>query len=463
MKKYNFSNTTARIMAIFLFLLFSSCRKLVTVPAPDNMITGEKVFENDQTALSAVSAIYGEMMNGPSLFSSSGLSLFGGLCADELYFYTPSFRDEFQKNEITLSSHAHIDNNFWIPAYRFLYAANSCIQGIERSAGMSSDAKKVLLAEAKLLRGFFHFYLVNLFGDVPLVVSPDYYINAFMPRKDQLLVYDQIIRDLMDAFEQLPEAYSSTDRNRPNKWAAAGLLARVHLYRGNWTAAESFASLVIQSGAYVLGSNLGQVFLKTSKETLWQLQPVAAGQNTQEGGQIIPATASTVPTFLLTPGFINSFTAGDLRKTNWTNSRVYAGQTLHYPYKYKVASNNQPVTEHYIVQRLAEIYLIRAEARAHLQNLPGSLSDLNIIRSRAGLTPSSASTADELLAETALQRKFELFTEWGHRWFDLKRTGKAATVLGALKPATWQLTDLWWPLPSSQLLVNPSLVQNPGY
>ncbi|WP_394334799.1 RagB/SusD family nutrient uptake outer membrane protein [Niastella vici] len=115
-----------------------------------------------------------------------------------------------------------------------------------------------------------------------------------------------------------------------------------------------------------------------------------------------------------------------------------------------------------IVFRAAEIYLIRAEARAQQNNLTGAAADLNVIRSRAGLPATTATTPTEYLDAIFRERKFELFTEWGHRWFDLIRTGNANTVLGALKP-TWRPTAALFPIVTQVLLSNPQLTQNPGY
>ncbi|MNR31887.1 SusD family protein [compost metagenome] len=107
--------------------------------------------------------------------------------------------------------------------------------------------------------------------------------------------------------------------------------------------------------------------------------------------------------------------------------------------------------------------MIRAEARAHLGNVSGAQTDLNKIRRRAGLSDTPADTQSELLAAILKERQVELFTELGHRWFDLKRFGLANEVLGAHKTA-WNSTDILWPLPQSELLLNENLLpQNPGY
>jgi hypothetical protein len=115
---------------------------------------------------------------------------------------------------------------------------------------------------------------------------------------------------------------------------------------------------------------------------------------------------------------------------------------------------------------LAEQFLIRAEARAKQNNkLIGSNSaesDINVIRNRAGLLNTSAATQEELLSEIERERRVELFVEWGHRWLDLKRSGRASAVLSLIKPL-WDDTDVLYPIPYSERLLNPKLTQNFGY
>jgi hypothetical protein len=116
-----------------------------------------------------------------------------------------------------------------------------------------------------------------------------------------------------------------------------------------------------------------------------------------------------------------------------------------------------------MVLRLAEQYLIRAEARAQQNNLAGAKDDVDAVRLRAGLPvlPDNLNR-DEMLLAIEQERRIELFSEWGHRWFDLKRTGRALAVLSPLK-AGITATDLLYPIPLDALKTNPNLVQNPGY
>ncbi len=158
---------------------------------------------------------------------------------------------------------------------------------------------------------------------------------------------------------------------------------------------------------------------------------------------------------------LNAFEPGDLRKAKWLNSTVIGGQIYFYPFKYKIRSG-RPVTEYYMVLRLAEQYLIRAEAEAKLNDLSDAIADLNIVRSRAGLPNTSATTQAQLLAAIKHERQVELFCEWGSRWFDLKRTGDIDAVLGAEKTG-WSSTDSLYPIPFSEIQANPFLTQNTGY
>ena len=119
-----------------------------------------------------------------------------------------------------------------------------------------------------------------------------------------------------------------------------------------------------------------------------------------------------------------------------------------------------------MVLRLAEQYLIRAEARAMQNNLQGAISDMDVIRQRAGIdliADIDPGIDREALLDLILEeRKKELFAEWGHRWLDLKRSGTVSAVLGPIKPL-WQDTDALFPIPGEEREKNSNLTQNEGY
>lgn len=459
----NYFDLKSILLLLITIISTMSCKKFVEIKAPINQITGDEAFKNDASATAIVTGIYSEMMKNSNQFTSGVTTLYIGMCADELYNYTSGNNDEFVNNEITQSNHGLIANSFWQPAYKYIYTANLVIEKLMNADLLSPTVRQRLEGEVKFIRAFCYFHLVNLFGDVPLITKTDYQINSTLPRTSVSIVYQQIVRDLKDAVNLLSPAYVNAERARPNKWAAEGLLARVYLYMGEWVKAEEASTLVIQSSLYTLPANLNNVFLKNSTEALWQLQPVNPSWNTWEGNILLPATSASQPTFLLTTDLLQSFEAGDTRKSAWTNSRLYAGATVVYPFKYKIYGNGAPVTEYYTVLRLAEQYLIRAEAKAQQNDLTGAQNDLNIIRNRSSLSNTTANTKPSLLIAIEQERRIELFAEWGHRWYDLKRGDRANTVLSLLKPNTWQSTDKLWPIPVSELNSNPTLTQNPGY
>ena len=321
------------------------------------------------------------------------------------------------------------------------------------------------------MRAYMYFNLVNLFNGVPLALSPVETANASLPRSTTDQVWAQILADLQQAKSLLKPGYPSTDRARVNQYAVSALLARAYLYQKNWVKAEAEATAVISSGLYKLEA-VANTFKKSSNETILQLY-------TQTGTSSItpyffPPDPAVNPVFYLRAGFEQAFekTAlgnDDARKTNWTAQN---GNGITYVNKYKVPSGTGD--EYTILLRLAEIYLIRAEARANQNNLTGATSaeaDLNSIRTRAGLTAKSSLDKTAMLKAIEQERKVELFAEYTHRWFDLKRTpafadasrSRADEVLSVLKGTFWQATDVLFPIPGPQISVNHLLIQNPGY
>lgn len=446
----------------FLFIgSFLACKKFVAVPPPINQVTSQTVFTSDATAMATVNGIFSQMMNDPNQFTSSLATLYPGLSADEFTNYSPGNLDELRLNKISYANHAVLQSGFWQPAYKYIYTANLILEGLQGSATLTPAIKTQLTGEAKFIRAFCYFYLVNLFGDVPLVTSSTYRENAVLARTAANTVYQQIIRDLEEARQALPANDLSGEKTVPGQWAATALLARAYLFTGNWTKAVEATRLLIKSGRYRLVP-VREVFLRNSAEAIWQLQPVSPVYNTYEAATLFPASASTAPTYVLTPGLVNAFEPGDQRKKEWDTVRVYNGDTLHFAVKYKVNGLNLPRTEYYTVLRLAEIYLIQAEAEANLGELPAALEDLNAIRRRAGLADFTSNSAAGVRLAIEAERRVELFAEWGHRWLDLKRTGRAGQVLGNSKPA-WTATAALWPIPQQEINLNPGLTQNPGY
>jgi starch-binding outer membrane protein, SusD/RagB family len=474
-----------KVVAIIFFIqmLFGwGCKKLVDIESPPTRITGENIYQNDLTATAALTSLYA----GISLSSFSGTSEFGNvgkltsLSADELWLWNginSSVLQAYYTNNLTETSSVSSGSQLWNICYNQLYVCNSAIEGIISSTTLTPAIKQQLLGEAKFMRAFFYFYLTNLYGDIPLILSTDYTTNRLLSRSSMSSVYEQIISDLKDAQGLLSSQYldislikSTTEKVRPTKFAATALLARTYLYSGDWANAETQATTIISNTNIYDTVPLNSVFLKNSKEAIWQLQPVNTNWNTEEArAYIIPVTGfGPNNPYSISSLLLNSFETGDQRRNNgnWVKSINLSGSTYYYPYKYKSATNGASVTEYWTIFRLGEQYLIRAEARAQLNKISECLNDLNVIRKRAGLPNANSSDKTSLLNLIYHERQVELFTEWGLRWFDLKRTQNINDVMSVVTPSkggSWESTDQLYPIPFYDLQRNPNLTQNLGY
>ena len=492
------SKTMRIFTACLLGGFIGSCKKLVEIPPPIDTITTTQVFNSDRQAEAAMVGVYGKMINGATTNNglvwqqvySGGLStILGGLSSDELFNYKGASEMNyysFTSNKLTIFNSGQADYA-WASAYTTVYGANSVIEGIAASTSsqLSDSARKVLTGEAKFARAFAYFMLTNFYGDVPLALTVDFNQTIRLPRAPQEAVYRQIIQDLKDAQLSLPAVYTGNgERIRPNKWAATALLARAYLYTKDYAAAATESTKIIDNNSlYGLETDLNNVFLVNGREAIWQLQQSTQFSNvknaTPEGYNMIPLNninAASAP-FCLTSHLLSAFETGDQRFTAWVgktdNSSTGPSTGItYYPYKYKVGNHNSvqgaPATEYYMVLRLAEQYLIRAEATANgaQGGIAAAIADLNIIRNRAALPDLPTSlTAEQTLAAIAKERQVELFAEWGHRWMDLKRTGKANDLLSAIpiKQPWLGSNQLLYPIPQGDLRSDPFLIQNPGY
>lgn len=455
-----------------------SCEKFVKNELPIDKIVADKIFTNDEMATSAMRGIYATLAAGG--FASGGansVTMLSGRSADEFTnYHSDMSRAQFSENNL-ISVNTFLQGGLWTTPYRIIYAANTMIENLALSDQVSAGTKQQLNAEAKFVRAFTYFYLTNLFGDVPLVLGTDYRKNALAARTAQMDIYKQVIKDLEEAHSELSDNYPATERTRANKWVATAMLARVCLYTKDYAKAENYATAVIaNSGWYkLISDDINKVFLKNSEEAILQLFYSATSSYTQDGLTfILTAAPGTTTEVVLSDRLYQDFEAGDQRQTKWVGTFTSGANKWYYPFKYKVKTGSTIPTEYSMVMRLAEQYLIRAEARINQNNIDPGISDLNQLRARARAIPTvsipnplpplpNGMTKENALLAVERERRIELFSEWGHRWLDLKRTGRSNAVMGAAMGANWQTTDQLYPIPNSEILNNPSLTQNLGY
>ena len=452
------------LAVVLLSLMANGCESFVEADLPSSQLTGETVFADAATADAALTSLYSKMRdNALTAGTPTGMSALLGSYADELEYYAGSNlpANEFYLNSL-LPSNATVTST-WNGTYNLIYGANAIIGGVSASSGITETDKERLLGEAYFLRAYLHFYLVNLYGQVPYVVSTDYLSNSTIHKLPVAGVYDAITADLQQAVALLPEGYFGAERSRPNRSAAYSLLARAMLYTENWQGALQYSQAVTGNASlYAWVEDIDGVFLNTSTGTIWQLSAQFGGSNTLEAQTFI-FTEGPPPAFSLRQDLVDSFEAGDLRRSHWIGTVSEGTESWYHANKYKENGTTGASAEYSILFRLEEQYLIKAEALARLNEIDSSKEALDKIRNRAGLGNTTANTQVELISAIQEERRKEFFTEQGHRWLDLKRTGTANAVLAVKKPG-WDSKDALWPLPENELLLNGNLLpQNTGY
>jgi hypothetical protein len=323
-------------LLLFILLLTGGCKKVIEAEPPPTRIVGRQAYADNTTAIAVVNSVYSAQSQRQSSLAQGAFSI--GLrtsqTGDELF--GSAF---FYFNQVTPQNLN--TNYFWYDAYTNIYTCNAVLEDLPSSTGVDEGIKKQLLAEMKFMRAFFYFYLVNLFGDVPLTTTTDYRVNRVLARTPEAQVYMLILQDLKDAQANLAPAFVDgflkkvPERIRPNQMAANALLARVYLYLQDWSGAAAHATKVIDQPEIMLESNLDNVFLWNSKEAILQFQPKLDGQNVEDsriyvldanglnaGSNVIKAYVRPLRLYLILPifGFRNGLER--LRYRPWALCRA---------------------------------------------------------------------------------------------------------------------------------------------
>lgn len=469
---------TIKIIAFIIGLvIFGSCENQLNVVPEDN-VASNTVFGSFPTINGAVVGIYsknqsGDLNGNPQLISE--------FMADNVNFVGsfPSLQDIDQF--ATLATNATIDN-IWLDAYELIGAANNIIANlpevnVDDVTGLTADNVQVFVGEAKFLRALTNFRLVNHFAQpfqfsngtnlgIPLVTSPfeggD--ISEFqLERSTVNEVHEAIEQDLLDAIVALPES----NGQRAAAGAARALLARLYLYREQWSQAADFANQVITSGDYVLASDYDfyddnptsseHIFVVINTPTDGPQDESVPGSdevyvnffNAAPGGRgDAPFSQDLIDTFAAEPG--------DRRFSDLSVAATDAGGnntffTTKYPDVVNNASDGMEL-------RITEMYLIRAEANFRNGSSVGDtpLNDINTLRARAGLPDLGSVDLDAI----ALERRKELCFE-GHRRIDLLRNNQNLKPGGGSESAPGA-DKVIFPIVDDEITNNPNITQNPG-
>lgn len=446
--------------AISLFIISIGCSKLLEVDTPRNHLITDMVFSDSISSVSAIGNIYFILGNGLNNGFNKHISLY----SDEYFYTRTGFATEYNEGRLKIDN--SLNFNIWTEFYQAIYASNDIIENLEKFQDLSENLKRQLTSEAKFIRAFCYYHLFVLYENVPLLLTSQVESNRNVAQADSIAVFTQIIEDLTDAKNGLPEAYPTTDRARANKWASGALLSQVYLYQNRWDEAFRESNEVLESGVYSINSDVNKVFLASSNETILQIW--RTNGFISDATTLIPISSSSLPEYIITESLLSAYESNDLRKENWFGeNEVTTEEETHYyyyPYKYKNRSASNNIPEFLVVSRLSEQYLIRAEARTHLNDFEGATRDLNIIRDRAGLTGyPDFQNKEECLDAVFQERRVELFGEWGKRFIDLKRLGTIDVELGERKELWEDGVSKRMPIPYSETLYNTKLMQNEGY
>lgn len=439
-----------------------SCNKLVTVSPTANISTA--IAYSDSTTTEAnVNGIYYQLQQAGVMYTSTYYSTYP-LLSDEagVGSATNAFMLEFASNLIT-TSNTNV-SSLWSNNLKTIYQANSVLENVKNLSFLSTAKKNQFMGEARFLRAYCYFILTSYFGKVPLATTSDYKVNDALSRIDTATIYQFVISELRAADSLLPSGYAAFNsaRIRACREAAEALLARVYLYKGDWANAELYATEVINSPLFTLQTALSNIWTPNSPESIWEIWASSTSYAYQNftAQSLLPMNASStlLPSVVPSSRLVASFEAGDARKTNYLSYQAAGNYYYVYKYRDRTTGTDQPK-----ILRLAEMYLVRAEARAWQNNLTGAAADINLIRNRAGLPNTTASAQPDLLMAVMQERYVELCFE-GFRWLDLKRTGTVDAVMGAYRPASWKPTAKLLPVPATELGANPNLLpQNAGY
>jgi starch-binding outer membrane protein, SusD/RagB family len=425
-----------------LALMTTSCEKVVD-QLPQTAIPSE--IKDASSARASLLGAYDALQSG-NYYGNRMITLpdlHGGNLRHTGTF--PSFA-EFS-NRAILTNNAEV-TGMWSTLYNGILRMNFIISAVPNIDGNGFPDKDQIVAEAQFLRALNYFTLVKYWGDVPIITAPTTKADESLkvPRNTTADVYKQINADLDAAIAKLP---LNSAAGRVNKYAAYALKSRAALYNKDWDNVIANADLIINAKKYSLPASYSTVFgTKNSSESIFELQ----FSNTDQSGIAFFMFSSTLGgrnEVRPSTGLIGAYDAADTRKMLGTSYDV----SIKY---YRIANQDDNIS----VFRYAETLLNKAEALVEKGNMTDALPLLNQIRVRAGLAASPASLALDQPAmrdEIFKQRRLELALE-GHYFFDLIRTGRAATTLTG-----WVNTQRLLPIPQREIEANTALKQNDGY
>lgn len=425
-----------------------------------------------------VNGVYGELTEWDYAFSWLGVTEIISDNADKGSSPTDGGSDKLILDNLEHTAATGSIDAMWTRFYKTIGRANLAIQYTENYGLKDQNYKNRLIGEAKFLRALHYFWLVRMFGDVPIQDLVD--SGSWITRRPKAEVYAYIEKDLLDAIQVLPNKnqYPSADLGRATKGAAQGLLSKVYLYEEKWQLAYDMAGNVMTSGQYGLEPDYAKIWRLDGEngiESLFEVQ--ARGQSVAHGVQQYSQTQGARGTGGWGWGFnvpsqnlLDAFNAaGDNIRRDATI--IFRGETLYdgrlvpntvenpmYNEKAYSSANlgDADGDKNIRILRYGEILLIRAEAATHIG--ADAATPLNLVRTRVNLAPISSPTKEDVWKERRLELAFE-----HDRWFDIVRTGQGKAAMSANGKVFVVGKHELFPIPNNQIIQTPTIGQNPNW
>ena len=463
----------------FLAIAFSCNDDFLDIPL-EGQTEAVDFFQTQEDAMKATNAVYSFMRSWEN--SAFPYQYLFGVPADDVEKGSnpgdASFINVY--NNFTYTASDGGVEGYWNGQWQAIGRANQVITKVP-AINMDNTLKARLVAETRMLRAYFYFNLVRIYGGVPIFDGLQENYN--IPRNSKDEVYNFIISELTAVSDILPATYPASDQGRVTKGAALGLLAKAYLYQKNWQKAYDVTNQLMTMG-YGLEPNFNTVFRLAGEfgpESVFEVNcDCAAGHDGSQYAEVQGVRGQFGWGFFTPTSALDAaFEPGDIRKeltflregeTTPEGDLIHKGDPLavdNYNQKVyvPVAQNNNACgygsVQNIRIIRFAEILLINAEAANELGNASAAQTSLNKVRNRAMLANTTASSQADLRTAIWHERRVELAME-GDRFVDLVRTGQAASVLASYG-FTANKNELF-PIPLNAInQSNNVLTQNPGY
>jgi len=445
-------NYLIKTSALLVLISLISCKKFLDVQ-PKDAVSDQITIVDKLSAETALNGTYRSLAS--DAYYGQKFQFVNYLRGGDLgWGDSRTVNREFIQNNVRADNEEV--NNVWVAIYKTINLANHLIVRVPaiNDIALTQAERDRILGEAHFIRALCYFDLARTWGGVPLIVRPSENADDTrgIPRSSVFDVYNYVEKDLEKAELLLPDAANRVRATKKTVWA---LKARFHAYREQWALAESYATNVINDATnYTLVKPFGAWFQANvvgSKESILETAYSSVLTNTHRNSWLPPERGGIRSWFpvdsFVTP--MNDPTIGGTRKVLIAKAAtgLWYGQ-LYY---------RSPATDPSYVIRLAEIYLLRAEARAEQDNFTGAEEDINAVRSRADLAAVTFATKEAAILAIEQEIRFEFVAE-PQRFFYLVRKDLLDDKLKITDQNKYLL-----PIPNPQIIVDGALTQNPGY